>query len=231
MSDQQPAPWRRRDLRSFGRLRARKLTARQQQLYAKMLPAYRIDPTSAAADPFDIAPREIWLEIGFGGGEHLIWQAERHPDVGLIGCEPFLDGIVKVLDAVERRGLKNVRLYDGDARDILRGLPPGTLSRAFVLFPDPWPKRRHIKRRLINAVTLQLLAAALAPGSQLRIATDVADYARAMLLAVRQCPGLTWPATATADWRQRPPDWPPTRYEAKADREGRRCYYFRFLRV
>ena len=223
------------DLRSFRRRKTRGFTARQQALLDNVLPRCKLDlsawaGTDLANALFDHGPRELWLEIGFGGGEHLIWQAMQNPDVGLIGCEPFLDGTVKVLDAIDTHGLGNIRLYDEDARDVLRWLPSASLDRVFVLFPDPWPKKRHNKRRLLNAVTLALLAQAMRPGAVLRIGTDIGDYARTMLLAFRGQPGFTWCAQGPADWRMRPPDWPATRYEQKAYREGRNCYYFQFLR-
>jgi tRNA (guanine-N7-)-methyltransferase len=225
-----------RDLRSFGRKRGRKLSARQQQLIAGALPRLRLPldqpPPERLATIFGEASKtETWLEIGFGGAEHLVWQAEHHPEVGLIGCEPFEEGVVKALTAIEEKGLGNVRLHPDDARDVLRWLPKASISRAFILFPDPWPKRKHVKRRLVSPTTLVLLARVMRPGSELRIATDIGDYARTTLLAISSSSAFRWPAKCPADWRDRPPDWPPTRYEAKAKREGRRCYYFTFLRV
>jgi tRNA (guanine-N7-)-methyltransferase len=223
------------DLRSFGRRRTRKFTARQRSLMEALWPRYALDPASPAPDAvsgiFSGKPRAVWLEIGFGGGEHLVWQAEYNPDVGLIGCEPFLDGTVKVLDAIEAKGLHNIRLYGEDARDILRWLPAGSLDRAFILFPDPWPKKRHNKRRLVNPATLQLLARATRTGGELRLATDIADYARFMLLSIREEGSFAWQAARPSDWRVRPPDWPQTRYEQKALREGRRSYYLQFTRT
>lgn len=174
---------------------------------------------------------ETWLEIGFGGAEHLIWQAEHNPHVGIIGCEPFEDGVVKALAAIEDKGLENVRLHADDARPLLRWLPEASIARAFVLFPDPWPKKRHAKRRLVSGPLLDLLARVLRPGAELRIGTDIGDYARTMLIAFAAEPRFQWLAQAPEDWRIRPDDWPGTRYEAKAWREGRRCYYLRFLRV
>ena len=212
-------------LRSFGRVRGRKLSARQEALLRDLLPKVRLDLSSPLA-----RARPTWLEIGFGGGEHLIWQARQHPDVDLIGCEPFVEGVVKVLSAIEEHALTNIRVHDGDARDVLRWLPPSSLDRAFVLFPDPWPKKRHLKRRLVNVETLRLLARALRPGAELRLATDIADYARTMLIALAAVPELHWTAQSPSDWRERPSDWPQTRYEAKAVREGRRCAFLRVVR-
>ncbi|MEQ1714923.1 MAG: tRNA (guanosine(46)-N7)-methyltransferase TrmB, partial [Hyphomicrobium sp.] len=173
----------------------------------------------------------LWLEIGFGGGEHLLWQAEHNPDVTIIGCEPFEDGVIKVLTRIDDTHLENICLHMGDARDVLRWLPQASISRAFILFPDPWPKRKHRKRRLVNASTLALLARAMKPGGELRIGTDIGDYARTILQAFRDQTAFHWQAEGPQDWRIRPTDWPPTRYEQKAEREGRCRYYFRFLRA
>lgn len=174
---------------------------------------------------------ETWLEIGFGGGEHLLWQATHNPDVTFIGCEPFEDGVVKVLAKIDEEKRENIRLHMGDARDVLRWLPAASISRAFILFPDPWPKKKHRKRRLVNVATLKALARVMESGAELRIGTDIGDYARTMLEAFREVPEFRWQADAPSDWRIRPADWPETRYEAKAAREGRARYYFRFART
>ena len=175
--------------------------------------------------------RDVWLEIGFGGGEHLVWQAQQNPTVGLIGCEPFEDGVIKVLDAIDTQMLGNIRLHTDDARDVLRWLPDASIARAFVLFPDPWPKRKHLKRRLVNANLLQMLARVIRPGGQLRLGTDIADYARTMLMASQTEARLRWTAATANDWRLRPADWPQTRYETKAVREGRSSCYLLFERL
>lgn len=213
------------ELRSYGRRRGRKPSARQAGLLRDCLPRFAIDP---AALPEAAA---AWLEIGFGGGEHLLEQARRNPDALIIGCEPYEDGVVKVLSAIEAEGLKNVRVHMGDVREVLRRLAPGSLDRAFILFPDPWPKRKHRKRRLVNALLLNLLARVLKPGAELRIATDIGDYARTMLEAFQAEPRFIWQAESPEDWRARPADWVETKYEAKATEAGRRRYYFRFLRA
>jgi tRNA (guanine-N7-)-methyltransferase len=223
------------DLRSYGRRRGRRPSPRQAALLRDLLPRVALplaepapaEPGRLFASPVD----EAWLEIGFGGGEHLLWQARNNPSVGLIGCEPFEDGVIKVLGAIERERLSNVRLHADDARPLLRWLPAAAISRAFILFPDPWPKKRHHKRRLVSAATLGELARVMRPGAELRIATDIGDYARWMLLAAHAQQGLRWVADSPRDWRQRGPDWPPTRYEEKAREAGRRCYYFRFRRA
>lgn len=222
------------DLRSFGRRRGRKPTNRQAALLRDVLPRVALDlsvPYGRLAAGDTQAPNETWLEIGFGGGEHLLWQAERHPAVSFIGCEPFEDGVIKVLDAIEHQRLTNIRVHMGDARDVLRALPDGSLSRAFILFPDPWPKRKQAKRRLVNATTLDLLARAMRTGAILRLGTDIGDYARTTLEALEREPRFVWLAESPADWRIRPPDWPETRYEAKAAAAGRQRYYFSFRRL
>jgi tRNA (guanine-N7-)-methyltransferase len=223
------------DLRSYGRRRARAPSARQQALWREALPRVAVPGEAGALSDlralFTPQVREVWLEIGFGGGEHLAWQAKVHPDVGLIGCEPFEDGVIKLVSAIERDALTNVRVCAGDARPLLRLLPDASLGRVFILFPDPWPKRRHRKRRIVSSATLTEIARVLRSGGELRIATDVGEYAGAILEVAQRHPELHWTAQGPQDWRLRPPDWPQTRYEAKAVAAGRRCYYFRFERV
>jgi tRNA (guanine-N7-)-methyltransferase len=186
-------------LRSFGRRKGHPLTDRQQKLVEHLLPQVRValdrpfaDPASSLFAP-DVA--DLWLEIGFGGAEHLIESAERNPTIGLIGCEPFINGVVKALTQIETRRLKNIRLFDGDAREVLAWLPPASIGRAFMLFPDPWPKRKHHKRRLASPETIAQLARVIRPGGELRMATDIASYARAM----RQRPRAVFSC-----WRNRP---------------------------
>ena len=214
------------ELRSYGRRRGRKPSARQSALLRDDLPRFAFDPATLPS-----GFRETWLEIGFGGGEHLLWQARQNPEVALIGCEPFEDGVMKVLAAITAEDVQNTRIHMGDAREILRSMPANSIDRAFILFPDPWPKRKHRKRRLVNSSLLAVLADILRPGAELRIGTDIGDYARSMFEAFRTEPRFRWQATSPEDWRVRPPDWPETRYEAKAVREGRKRYYFRFLRA
>lgn len=213
----------------FGRRKGKALRAGQTRVVETLLPRLRVDPEGELA-AFRARHPELWLEIGFGGGEHLLWQADRHPDIGLIGCEPFQDGVLKVLTAVAGGQGGNIRLVADDARPLLRWLPPGSVGRAFILFPDPWPKTRHHKRRLINPDLLTMLARVMRPGAELRIASDVGDYVRAILLAVRMQGAFAWTAQEARDWRERGADWPPTRYEAKALAAGRRCTYLTFCR-
>lgn len=225
----------REDIRSFGRRHGRKLSARQQGLLENVLPRLQIDPKQPplkrASDLFQREVDDVWLEIGFGGGEHLVWQAKHHPNVGLIGCEPYLDGVVKVLDAVETQGLRNIRILPDDARHLLRWLPERSVGRVFILFPDPWPKTRHRKRRLVSPEFLHLLSRVLKRGAEVRLATDISDYARTSLLAFRASPAFEWLAEGPSDWRERTPDWPPTRYEQKAIAARRRPVYLRFRRI
>jgi tRNA (guanine-N7-)-methyltransferase len=222
------------DLRSYGRRRGRAPSARQKALWQDLLPRVAVpdDPGRLRnlADLFPQPVREVWLEVGFGGGEHLVWQARRHPDVGFIGCEPFEDGVVKLLSAIEAEGLANVRVHPNDARPLLRLLPQAGIGRVFILFPDPWPKNRHHKRRLLSPATLRELARLMRPGAELRLATDIGEYAGAMLRVALANPSLEWTAAGPDDWRRRTSDWPETRYERKAVGQGRRCYYFRFVR-
>jgi tRNA (guanine-N7-)-methyltransferase len=231
--NEEVSPERHGPLRSFGRRRARKLSPRQKGLLDAGLQAHSLDLSSECPTTleklFDSQIREVWLEIGFGGGEHLLWQAQHHADVGLIGCEPFIDGVVKVVDGIGLAGLKNVLVHADDAREVLQWLPPASISRAFVLFPDPWPKKRHVKRRLVTPQFIGNLARVMAPDAELRLATDIPDYARGMMLAVRREGSFRWTARAPGDWRERSADWPETRYEQKAIREGRKCYFMRFL--
>ncbi len=224
-----------KDLRSYGRRRARALSGRQKRLWQGVLPRVAMPSNPAAlqhpAQLFTPPVSQVWLEIGFGGGEHLVWQAAQNLDVGFIGCEPFEDGIVKVLSAIESDRLTNIRLHADDARPLLRLLPDASVDRIFVLFPDPWPKIRHRKRRLVSIEMVVELARITRDGGELRLATDIDDYACGMLLAMSGSSGFCWLAHGPQDWRQRPADWPQTRYEAKAVAAGRRCYYFRFQRI
>jgi tRNA (guanine-N7-)-methyltransferase len=218
----------------YGRRRGRPLRRGQRLLTGTLLPQLSVslpcaggfDPRAAFAGP----PREIWLEIGFGGGEHLTDQAERHPDIGFIGCEVFENGVARLLALIERRRLANIRIFNDDARLLIAASPPASFGRVFILFPDPWPKRRHHKRRIVSADTLDGLARTMAVGAELRLATDDRDYLAAMLELVCRHPAFEWTARRAADWRERPSDWPATRYEAKARAAGRAPCFLRFRR-
>jgi tRNA (guanine-N7-)-methyltransferase len=185
----------------------------------------------SAAGLFPFAPREIWLEIGFGGGEHLLAQAGAHRDIGFIGCEPFVNGVAKALAGIEEAGLDNIRLRAGDAGALVERLPDACLARVAILYPDPWPKRRHNKRRLVSDATIAALARVMRAGAELRFATDIDDYAGWALRRLLASPDFVWRAREADDWRRPWADWPGTRYEAKAKREGRPPVYLTFSRV
>src|SRR5216684_5670069 len=211
---------RRRTL--HGRRRGKKLRAGQQSLLETLLPrlalALPVEPAKidlAQAFGGSLPPDGVWLEVGFGAGEHLVWQAEQNPGVGLIGCEPYLNGVAKCLAHIERAGLTNVRLFTDDARLLMAALPARSLSRAFVLFPDPWPKTRHHKRRFVRRENLDRLAELMLPGAELRLATDDPSYLPWMVEHAGTHPAFEWLAEGPADWRGRPADWPATRYEQK----------------
>ena len=204
-------------LRSFGRIKGRPIKARQAELLDSLLPQITLD-LSRPLDLLALKPdaREVWLEIGFGGGEHLAAQARAHPDVLVLGAEPFLNGVASALRHIAHDDLTNVRLHVGDARDLLAALPAGCLARVFVLFPDPWPKSRHHKRRLVQPDSVATVVAALKPGGRLRFATDWADYANWALEQFRADSRLSWTARRADDWRLAPTGHAPTRYQAKA---------------
>ncbi len=168
--------------------------------------------------------------MGFGAGEHLAGQATAHPEIGMIGCEVFENGVVKLLAEINRRALGNIRLFIDDARLLIAALPEASVARAFILFPDPWPKLRHHKRRMVSAETLDRLAVILADSAELRLATDDADYLAWMLERATTHPLFEWLARGPGDWRQRPADWPATRYEQKALAAGRTPAFLRFRR-
>jgi tRNA (guanine-N7-)-methyltransferase len=183
--------------------------------------------------PLDLATlfggRPVWLEIGFGGGEHMVHQAVLNPGVGLIGCEPFINGVAMLLGKVRAAGAGNIRIHPGDVRDLFDVLPEASVAKAFLLYPDPWPKARHHRRRAVTPEYLVPLARVMAPGAELRVATDIPDYVRQTLEQVPRH-GFSWLAERPADWRAPWPDWTRTRYEAKALREGRTPHYLTFRR-
>ena len=214
---------RRRQL--YGRRKGPRLSAAQSSLFETLLPKLALhlilgtDPRSYFSPPRvrgdEIRVEDVWLEVGFGAGEQLLWQAQRHPDVGLIGAEPYESGVAKLLSKLALEPLKNIRVHMGDARDVIEALPQASLGRVFILFPDPWPKTRHHKRRFLQMETLDALARVMRPGAELRFASDDApllEYTLERLMAHR---AFAWTATRAQDWLSRPADWPPTRYEAK----------------
>jgi tRNA (guanine-N7-)-methyltransferase len=218
----------------YGRRKGRRLRKGQAQLVADFLPKIEIPDLSDAGflnprELFGADMNEIWLEIGFGAGEHMLAQATANPQVGFIGCEPFFNGVVQLIAGIHKEGVENIRVYRDDARELLARLPDGSVARAFVLFPDPWPKTRHHKRRIISESVLDELARILKPGAELRIATDDPGYLDWILQRMVGHEGFEWLARRPVDWREKPDDWPDSRYEAKAHRAGRSCAYLRYV--
>ena len=207
---------------------------RQKALIEELLTRLAVAiPERGPLDPaalFGATPSSVWLEIGFGGGEHLALQAERNPEAGFIGCEVFDNGIVKLLARIQAGRLENIRIFADDARLLLAALLPASIDRVFILFPDPWPKRRHHKRRIISRETLDSLAEIMTDNGELRLATDDAGYLCWMLAEVTDHPAFEWLARRPSDWRERPADWPSTRYEEKARAAGRSPAFLRLKR-
>jgi tRNA (guanine-N7-)-methyltransferase len=218
----------------FGRRKGHPLRPRQTALFDTLLPKVALDLTQPA--PADLrtlfaAPLDhVRLEIGFGGAEHLVAQAKAHPQSGFIGSDAFVNAIAKALAAIEADKLGNIRLHFGDASALIDWLPAGGLTRIDLLYPDPWPKRRHWKRRFIQDDSLKRLARILKPGGELRFATDIPDYAAYALARVLPSPDFVWTAECADDWRRPWSDFSGTRYEDKAKREGRQPAYFIFRR-
>jgi len=200
----------------YGRRKGPKLSAHQTELRRTLLSELAFDPTQKALAQFPDTVQELWLEVGFGAGEHLFQLASENPGVGLIGAEPYESGVAKLLTKLVNHPLNNVRIYEGDGRDIIAVLPDGSLGRFFLLFPDPWPKTRHHKRRFLQMEMLDELARVLKPGAELRFATDDKSYLPYALERLAAHPAFEWTARGPNDWKRRPEGWPPTRYEAKA---------------
>lgn len=214
----------------YGRRVGKALTAGQKGAIETLLPRYRLDLADADRLPMLFAGADLWMEIGFGGGEHLIAHAARRPDMGFIGVEPFANGLSRMLLDLDAAGLENVRVFDADAALLLDALPASSLAGADLFYPDPWPKRRHWKRRFVRADNLDRLARAIRPGGSFRFASDVTDYVGWTLAEVRAHGGFEWTAATADDWRRPFPGWPGTRYEAKALRAGRIPTYLGFQR-
>ncbi|WP_282063192.1 tRNA (guanosine(46)-N7)-methyltransferase TrmB [Roseobacter litoralis] len=221
----------------YGRLKGKSLKAAQKRYLDEDLAALSPGPVGWEENPdrrpldlpglFDGKP--VWLEVGFGGGEHLVHQAAQNPDIGIIGAEPYINGVAMLLGKIRRAGVENLAVHAGDARDLMDVLPAASIDRAFLLYPDPWPKARHHRRRFVTAEHLEPLARALKPGSVFRVATDIEDYVRQTLQEVPQH-GFKWLANSPDDWRRPWPVWISTRYEQKALREGRTPHYLTFIR-
>ncbi|MDE1172308.1 MAG: tRNA (guanine(46)-N(7))-methyltransferase TrmB [Parvibaculaceae bacterium] len=223
----------------YGRSKGKRLRTRHAGLMETLLPKVRIDvpgqwmPDGTPLDPrtfFAAPPRQVWFEVGFGGGEHLAFQAGSNPDVGFIGCEPFINGMAKLLALIDERALGNVRVCPTDAALLLERLAPASIDRLFILYPDPWPKQRHNKRRFISQGNLDLVARVLKPGGQFRFVSDIDDYVAWTLDHAARHGGFSGPSGTPEDWLQPPADWHRTRYEEKALREGRRGHYLDFYR-
>ncbi len=221
----------------FGRRKGKRLRAGQEERLETLLPRLMLPRGDTPLSREDLAglfgfmPDELVLEIGFGGGEHLAHRAGEAPKSGFIGCEPFVNGMVKLLGEVEARNLRNIRLWDEDAGLLLPRLPEAAFSRIYLLYPDPWPKRRNRKRRFVSKNNLTAIARLLKPGGCFHFASDIDDYVGWTLARAMQEPQLLWQASGPDDWREPYPGWPGTRYEAKAIREGRRPSYLTFARV
>ena len=217
----------------YGRRVGKPLRLQQATLVETLLPRLALDLSAPIVPATLFAPtmRALRLEIGFGGGEHLLREAVAHPDAGFIGCEPFVNGVAKVLAVIAAQTLDNIRLHHGDARDVLGRLPAGSVSQIDLLYPDPWPKRRQRKRRFVSAQTLALMASALKLGGVLRFASDIDDYTGWTLAHAMQNPHLSWQASRPQDWREPWPGWQPTRYEMKARAAGRDSAYLTFTRT
>ena len=200
----------------YGRRKGPKLSARQAELRRTLLTVVAFDPEKPAFPQFPNDVRDLWLEVGFGAGEHLYQLAAENPEVGLIGAEPYEMGVAKLLAKLAAAPCPNVRIYEGDGRTIIAALPDASLSRFFLLFPDPWPKSRHHKRRFLQMEMLNELARVLKPGAELRFATDDKSYLPYALERLMAHPSFDWAAEGPRDWKIRPEAWPVTRYEAKA---------------
>lgn len=218
--------------RLYGRRQGHKLRQGQAALVEELLPQLEVPETGAInATVLFGTDRPLEFEIGFGSGEHLAGQAEARPDHGFIGCEPFINGVVGALTHVRDRDLDNVRIHMGDALEVLERFPDASLSRVYLLHPDPWPKARHAKRRMMNHGPMDLIARKLKPGSEFRLGTDDPTYCRWSMMVMDQRLDFQWQAASAQDFLTRPDDWPETRYERKARRKGHEVWYFRYLRV
>ena len=222
----------------YGRRRGRRLRPGRKALLADLLPRLAIDVPAEADAPLDpgalfaggFVPRDVWLEVGFGAGEHLAAQARNHPEIGFIGCEPYINGVAGLLREIERHGLNNIRVLMGDARTLIERIEPASIGRVGILFPDPWPKKRHHKRRFISPASLDALASVLKDEGEFRFASDDAGYVRWTLEHVLDHPDFVWLARGPRSWRQRPEGSVPTRYEGKAADQGRACVFLGFQR-
>ena len=217
----------------FGRRKGKQLRQHQTELIQTLLPTVTVDLAKARLDPcrlFDRPVKEVRVEIGFGGGEHLVAAALRNPEIGFIGCEAFVNGVAKLLHAIEEQNISNIRIHPEDALELLRELPDASISRVYLLYPDPWPKPRQRKRRIVSDTFGESLSRILKDGAHFRFATDIDDYSAWTLSRLLRNPDFAWLAETATDWTSPWANWPGTRYEAKARREGRPPAYMTFER-
>ena len=219
----------------FGRRKGHKLRSHQADLIENLLPQLALDITSPAPGDltklFDAGISDVRLEIGFGGGEHLVAEARAFTDTGFIGCEPYVNGMAKILTQIEAHNIGNIRLFAGDAAELLAWAPPQSMRRIDLIHPDPWPKRRHWKRRFVQDSTIAAMARILKAGGEFRFVSDIDDYCAWTLSHLLRSPDFVWTAERASDWQSPWPDYTMTRYGAKAEREGRKATYLRFRRV
>jgi tRNA (guanine-N7-)-methyltransferase len=227
------APWR----NFYGRLRGKTIRASQHDYLENDLAPLSPGPVTWQDNP-DRLPldtdalfggKPVWLEVGFGGGEHMVHMAATYPQIGLIGCEPFVNGVAMLLGKIRKAEVTNLAVHPGDVRDLFDVLPDESIAKAFLNYPDPWPKKKHHRRRFVTPEYLQPLYRVLKPGAEFRVATDIPDYVRQVLEQVPKA-GFDWLAETPADWRTPWDDWLSTRYEQKALREGRTPHYLTFRR-
>jgi tRNA (guanine-N7-)-methyltransferase len=219
----------------FGRRKGHKLRIHQADLIENLLPHLALDISTPAPDDlidiFESKADDVRLEIGFGGGEHLIAEAQAFPDIGFIGCEPYVNGMAKILAQIEAHNIGNIRLYAGDAAALLAWAPPRSMARIDLIHPDPWPKRRHWKRRFVQDATVAAMARIIKPEAEFRFVSDIDDYCAWTLAHLLRSPDFFWTAERAADWREPWPGYTMTRYGRKAEREGRVAAYLRFRRI
>ena len=227
------APWR----NFYGRFRGKSMRASQQSYLENDLAAlspgavtWELNPDRKPLDLRSVyGEKEVWLEIGFGGGEHLVHMAETHPNIGIIGCEPYINGVAMLLGKIRKANVQNLKVHPGDVRDLFDVLPTASIAKIFLNYPDPWPKKRHHRRRFVTPEHLEPLSRVVKPGAEFRVATDIPDYVRQTLEQVPRH-GFEWLAERPDDWRTPWADWYSTRYEQKALREGRTPHYLTFRR-
>lgn len=223
-----------RGSRIYGRRKSKSLKETSSKRFKEYYPKYSLSLEDGCSfDPcgaFDHHLKEVWLEIGFGKGEHLIAQAKANPHIGFIGCEPFLNGVSGLIDHMAAEKVTNIRFFMDDARILMDAMPVRSISRAFILFPDPWPKKRHHKRRVVNQGNLDVLSNLLKDDAELRIGTDHHDYCRWILAHMMESSKFDWKSNHPKEWHVRPDDWPETRYERKAKEVGRESAFMTFIR-